>query len=268
MKASEFDYERPDTLEAALALLADDTRDATPLAGGQSLMPMMNFRLAAPGTLVDLNRISGLRFVRDEGEHLVIGAMTRYRDLDTPAVARSTPLIALALPHVAHPAIRNRGTIGGSVALADPAAEMPAVLLAMGATVVVASAEGRRDIPAENFFLGLYETALDAGELVVELRVPKGLDKVGFYELARRHGDYATAGVAIAVRDGAHRVAFFGISDRAIRAKAVEISLVRGEDTDAAIDALPIEGDVHNTADTKRHLAKVVLKRALAGMTT
>lgn len=263
MKSPEFHYERPESLEVALALLGEDV---SPLAGGQSLMPMMNFRMARPETLVDLNRISDLSGIVDEGDVLRIGAMTRYVDLmGSDLIAVHVPLFGLALPHIAHAAIRNRGTIGGSVALADPAAEMPAVLQALGATICVQSQDADRQIAADDFFTGIYETALEPNELVTAILVPKDQAKVGFYELARRHGDYAMAGVAVAM-EHAPRVAFFSVSDRALRVPGVEVAL---PDLDAAIEALStvdFVGDQNASPDTKRYLAGVVLRRAVEGM--
>ena len=270
MKAPDFRYERPTDVEAALALLADG--DAAVLAGGQSLMPMMNFRLARPQVLVDLNRIDGLAGIAEDGEALRIGAMTRYADLaGSDLIATYAPLIARALPHIAHPAIRNRGTIGGSVALADPAAEMPALLMAMGAQIALRSTSGMREVAADDFFLGLYETARAEDELVTEIIVPKPAPgtRHGFYELARRHGDYAMAGVALAVGE-AVRVAFFAVSDHALRAPEAEAALASG-DIDAAaagLEGLDFQADPNANVATKKHLAGVVLRRAWAGSST
>ena len=273
MKAADFQYERPASLADALALLGDEDRDAAPLAGGQSLMPMMNFRLAAPGTLVDLSGLEDLRGISLKDGALSIGAMTRYVELAQSAlIAEHAPLIAMALPHIAHAAVRNRGTIGGSVALADPAAEMPALLLALDATVTVCSSEAEKTFAAEDFFLGMYETALGEGELVTAITIPpRGDHRFAFYELARRHGDYAMAGVALACSgDGTdHRVAYFSVSDRALRATAVEAILDAGGTVDeaiAALDGLPFAGDLNAGEATKRHLSGVVLKRALGGL--
>ncbi|GAB5445370.1 FAD binding domain-containing protein [Gymnodinialimonas sp.] len=273
MKAADFLYERPGSLEDALALLADADRDAAPLAGGQSLMPMMNFRLAAPGTLVDLSDLDGLRGIEVVDGALRIGAMTRYVDLArSDLVAQHAPLIAMALPQIAHAAVRNRGTIGGSVALADPAAEMPALLLALDAVITVQSAEGSKDHAAADFFLGMYETALEEGELVTAITIPpQGDRRFGFYELARRHGDYAMAGVAVSSSASGtdHRVAYFSISDRALRATAVEAVLDAGgpvDDAIAALEDLPFASDLNAGEATKRHLSGVVLKRALGGL--
>ena len=270
MKAPDFDYHRPDTLEAALALLADGT--AEPLAGGQSLMPMMNFRLTAPERLVDLNRIAGLDGIEVAEGWLTIGAMTRYGTLErSDTVAGAAPLLAAALGHIAHPAIRNRGTVGGSVALADPAAELPAVLLALGGEVVLRGPSGTRSVAADDFFLGIYETARAPGELVTAIRLPAAERRTGFYEIVQRHGDYAMAGCAVAATGdlSAVRVAFFGVADRAVRSAAAEAALAGSDGGKAALDAavaalgdVAFEGGVDTTAATKRHLAGVALRRA------
>lgn len=278
MKAADFDYACPKTLDEALLLLAKQDREVMPLAGGQSLMPMMNFRLSMPDLLVDLNAIEGLAGLADESEHITIGAMNRYTDLDqSEHVATHLPIIKHAIPFIAHPAIRNRGTIGGSTALADPAAEMPALLLALDAIITAISKDGERTMPADDFFLGLYETALQPGEIIKSISFPKaaGARHFAFDELARRHGDYAMVGLAItaeAVMPLSNvRLAFFGIGDRAMRAKAVEDRLNgRAADDDKAcqeaieaIKALPFNGDLNASAETKRHLATVLLSRAL-----
>src|SRR5882672_2397480 len=223
MKAPRFAYARPASLAEALALLAEHKGDARVLAGGQSLVPMMNFRVAAPKVLVDINRIAALTGIKVSRNHLRIGALTRQAELECSAdIARYLPLIAAAMPHVAHPAIRNRGTFGGSCALADPAAELPACALALGATFIAAGRKGERRIAAVDFFKGLYATALKAGELLVaaEFPLPKPGDTSAFGELARRHGDYAMVGLAVhgSTRGGQFsdlRVAFFGKTRRA-----------------------------------------------------
>ncbi len=268
MKAPDFEYHRPETLDAALALLANG--EAMPLAGGQSLMPMMNFRVSAPDALVDLNTIDGLAGISVDGDTLRIGAMTRYAALQASSeVAEHAPLIARALPFIAHSAIRNRGTIGGSCALADPAAEMPAVLLALGGEVEVTGTEGARRIAADDFFLGLYDTACREEELVTQVSVPvAGAQRFGFNEVARRHGDYAMAGCVIAASENLAtvRVAFFGVADRAVRSPGAEAALAGGY-VDAAVSALgdiDFAGDANANEATKRHLAGVVLKRAWA----
>src|SRR5260221_4651914 len=218
MKAPRFAYARPASLAEALALLEKHKGDARVLAGGQSLVPMMNFRVAAPKVLVDINRIAALTGIKVSKNHLRIGALTRHVEIERSAdIARHLPLIAAAMPHIAHPPIRNRGTFRGSCALGDPAAELPACAIALGAIFVVASKKGERRIAAEDFFKGLYATALKAGELLVaaEFPLPKPAYASAFGELARRHGDYAMVGVAAhgSTQGGKFsdlRVGFFG----------------------------------------------------------
>lgn len=279
MKAAEFGYLRPGRMQEALQALAAGEGGAMPLAGGQSLMPMMNFRVAAPDLLVDLAGLSELRFLRDGGDCVVIGAMARWSDLMASAlIAAEVPLLARALPEIAHPAIRNRGTIGGSVALADPAAEVPAVLLALEAEVVLQSLAGERRVAARDFFLGHYETARGSEELIVALEVPKarGL-RCGFHEIGRRHGDFALAGAAVAValaegRVSEARIALFGVADRALRAGAAE-AVLRGamardaaalDRAVAALGEIDFAGDIHASSEMRRHLAGVAMRRAWA----
>jgi len=279
MKAADFGYRRPGRLEEALRALAEGEGGAMALAGGQSLMPMMNFRVAAPEVLVDLGGIAELRGIRDAGDRVVIGAMTRWAELmASEVIAAEVPLLARALPEIAHPAIRNRGTIGGSVALADPAAEAPAVLLALEAEVVLQSLAGERRVVAGEFFLGHYDTAREPEELIVALEVPKaGGLRCGFHEIGRRHGDFALAGAAVAVAAAERRVteariALFGVADRALRAGAAEAALrgaVAGDGTAldravAALEEIDFAGDIHASAEMRRHLAGVALRRAWA----
>lgn len=283
MKAADFAYEKPDDLAAVLALLAKDDRDMQVLAGGQSLMPMMNFRLAQPELLVDLNAISELKFIKEDDQSITIGAMTRYAELAASSLINEhVPLFTMALPHIAHAAVRNRGTIGGSTALADPAAEMPALLLALDATITAISAGGERTIPANEFFVGLYETALEEGEIIKSITVPKaGANRrFGFYELARRHGDYAMAGVAIAAQSvdpvAGMRIAMFSVSDKARRLERSEQAFEGKALNDASardaanqeIDGFGFHGDLNADEKTKQHLARIVLKRALEGMSS
>ncbi|MFQ5691104.1 MAG: FAD binding domain-containing protein [Gemmatimonadota bacterium] len=206
MKPPPFDYFVPDTLEEALGLLAEHGYDAKPLAGGQSLIPMLNFRLACPAVLVDLNRIASLGGIHPgEDGGLRIGAMARQRDVERSAlVAERAPLLADAMPHVAHPQIRNRGTVGGSAAHADPAAELPAVLLALEARFRIQGPDGERVVPASDFFASLFTTALAPEELLVAIEIPPLPPGSGwaFEEVARRHGDYALVGVAAGVQVG------------------------------------------------------------------
>ena len=202
MKPVPFSYRRPGTLEEALDLLAEHGDEAAVLAGGQTLMPMLAMRLSRPSVLIDINRVPGLDHIADERGVVRIGALVRYADLEDSAVVRERlPLVARALPHVAHVAVRNRGTIGGSLALADPAAEMPACAVALGAELVLASRDGRRTVAAEDYFQDVYETARRDDELLVEVRVPvadQG-ERIAFEELSRRHGDFAIVGLACRV---------------------------------------------------------------------
>ena len=227
MKAPKFSYVRADSLDHALELLDKHGEDARILAGGQSLMPTLNMRLSQPEVLVDINRLNDLKGISLDGDTVVIGALTRHIDvMNSDIVAEHLPLIAEAMPHVAHVAIRNRGTIGGSIALSDPAAEMPACALALGATLIVQSSSGKREIPAEEFFHGLYETARVENELLVEIHYPsQKKDNVSvFMELARRHGDYAIAGVCAYGKVSGNmvedmRLVYFASEDRPITAR-------------------------------------------------
>lgn len=269
MKAADFRYERPANLAQALHLLQDTDQDVMALAGGQSLMPMMNFRLAAPDVLVDLNDLEELRGVSRAGDHVRIGAMTRYAELAaSDVIAANLPLVARALPEIAHSAIRNRGTIGGSVALADPAAEMPALLLALDGEIELANAQQTRSVMADEFFLGLYETDRQAEEIITAISVPVQQGQFGFHEIARRHGDYAMAGVALTVNQ-AVRIAFFGVSDKAVRAPQAEAILADDptgiEEAINALDDIEFHGDLNGDGALKQRWAGVVLRRAWEG---
>ena len=278
MKAPDFSYEKPTSISDALALLANDELDCQLLAGGQSLMPMMNFRMANPGTLVDISGVSELAGITECTDTIEIGAMIRYCELAQSTIIKThCPLINLVLPYVAHAAIRNRGTIGGSIGLSDPAAELPAVLLALDGSIEVTSGNGVRLEPASSFFKGVYETACEPDELITKIILPKAhsQQKFGFHEVARRHGDYAMAGVCIAQdSDLSIRVAFFGVADKAIRATNVE-KLLSGsasfsqdliKDAQNATSEIEFEGDMNASPEAKQHIANVVLERALKGM--
>jgi carbon-monoxide dehydrogenase medium subunit len=282
VKPAPFRYHAPASLDEALALLAELGPDARPLAGGQSLVPAMNFRLAQPAVLVDLNGIADLAGVVEENDGgLRIGAMTRQRTLERhPVVAARAPLLAEATAWVAHPPIRNRGTLGGSLAHADPAAELPAVMLALDARFRLVSRAGERWVDAADFFPGFFATALDSGELLVEVALPPagGGWSSAFEELARRHGDYALAGVAARIhRDEAGRctdarVALLALGEGPARVAAAEGTLVGSRlEVDAlAAAARAVQGqvdppgDIHASAEYRRHLAGVLTRRALA----
>ncbi|HEX6082588.1 MAG TPA: xanthine dehydrogenase family protein subunit M [Methylomirabilota bacterium] len=282
MKPAPFEYHRPASLAEAFDLLDRYGDDGRLLAGGQSLVPALNLRLAAPRAVIDINRIPGLDGIRIAPEGLVIGALARQEALERSALVREhAPLIAAAVPHVGHAAIRARGTVGGSLALADPAAELPACAVALGATVRVGRRDGHRDVAAADFFRGVYTTALAPGEVVLELRVPRPAPgwRWGFQELARRHGDFALAGLAAGARVEAGivaetRLVFFGVGTRPVRARGAEAALAGRPADEAtlaaagrALDAdLDPPGDVHGSPALRRHLARVLLGRVLRGM--
>ena len=282
MKPAPFAYEAPDSLGAALDLLARHGGDAKVLAGGQSLIPVMNFRLAQPATLIDLNRLPGLDFVRRTAAGgLAIGAMTRQRRLERePLVAELAPLLAEAVPHIAHPQIRNRGTVGGSLAHADPAAELPAVAVALRARFRLARTGAERWVEAERFFAGLFTTDLAPEELLVEVELPPLPPRTGwaFMEVARRHGDYAQVGVAalVTLEDGGRcreaRLAYLSVGDKPVVAARAAAQLAGEVPTEEAIAAaaetvareeIDPTGDLHASAAFKRHLARVLTARAL-----
>nr|WP_290666043.1 xanthine dehydrogenase family protein subunit M [Ardenticatena sp.] len=279
MKPPPFEYVAAHSVEEALDVLVTHGWDAKVLAGGQSLIPTLNFRLAAPAILVDLNPVSELAFIEANGM-LRIGAMTRQRTLERDeTIARLAPLITAAMPHVAHPQIRTRGTIGGSLAHCDPAAELPAVCLALDATLVARSQRGERAIPARDFFFGLFSTALEPDELLTEIRIPPmpPNTRYAFREVARRHGDFALAGVALTLqldeagRIRAPRVALFGVHDAALLSEsamrlldgaAPSEALVR-EAAEAVAHDIEPSSDIHASAAYRTHLAKVLTARAL-----
>lgn len=285
MKPPPFEYRAPTTLEEALALLEELGDEARPLAGGQSLIPLMSFRLARPSHLIDLAGISELGQVRTDGDRVVIGAMVRERAAErNEQVLRAVPLMSHALPLIGHPAIRSRGTICGSLAHADPAAELPAVALTAGAELVAESrARGRRTIDAADFFTGFFSTALEPDEILVEVRIPAAPAHTGsaFEEVARRHGDFAMVGAAATVRldngkIGEARIALTGVSDVPVRAADAEAALSGSAPTEEAFaDAAEQEAkslapasDLHGSSAYRRHVAAVVMKRALRAAAT
>jgi aerobic carbon-monoxide dehydrogenase medium subunit len=270
VKPAPFAYARARSVAHAIELLANE--EARLLAGGQSLIATLNMRLSAPRVLVDLNGIAGLDQVARKDGMIEIGAMVRHAQAERSAeLARHAPLIARAMPHIGHPAIRNRGTIGGSVAFADPAAELPACLLALEGEVEIAGPERARTVKASDFFKGLFETALTSRDVLTAIRLPIATadSRTGFAEFARRHGDYAMAGLAAAARaDGKGlrdvRLAYFGVGVTPLRAHNAETALAGG-DVDAAVAALDQDldppDDVQATGAVKKHLAGVLLRR-------
>lgn len=281
MKPAAFTYRRPETVEEAVAALADGGGDARPLAGGQSLVPTMNFRLATPGVLVDLNRIPELDFVRrEERGELRIGAMTRQRSAETSGlVAEAAPLMVEALGHVGHPQIRNRGTVGGSLAHGDPAAELPAVLLALDGRCRLVGPDGERWVEAEDFYTVLFGTACEDDELLAEVALPEAPTRSGhaFEEAARRDGDFALAGVAARLeldedgRCGGVGLGLAGLGPTPARApeaeKLLEGEVPEAEAREAAAGRLAEEvdppEDMHASAAYRRRLARVLAGRAL-----
>ena len=279
MKPASFDYHAPTSVDDALALLKSHPDDARFLAGGQSLLPMMNFRLAKPAVIIDLNRIPGLAYIKRDGDVVRIGAMTRQRAIEfSPVVAADLPLLREAIKLVGHLPTRSRGTIGGSIANADAAAEIPMVLQALEGNVCVKGSQGERTIAADDLFLDLMTTSLDPDEMLTEVVLPVIPQGAGFAveEFARRHGDFAIAAVAVViVRDGDRcsraRIATAGISVHSSRLRASEQILEEKGLTDGAIAeaakvaARQVEplSDNHASAQFRRHLASVLTARAL-----
>ena len=281
MKPAPFDYAAPADLAEAIALVSRHGPEARPLAGGQSLVPLLNFRLARPALIVDLNRIESLAYHRVANDGLVVGALCRQRDVELdPAVGLRCAAIADALPLIGHVAIRNRGTIVGSLAHADPAAEWPALALLLEASLRLAGPDGERRVPAGEFFTGDFATDLRPGELVVEASFPWPAPGAGtaLVEVARRHGDFAlvAAGALLAISTDGRiedaRVALAGVAGTPIRATAAERALmgrkaaaeVFAEAAAAAAEGLQPADDIHAPAAYRRRLAQVVVKRALA----
>jgi len=272
VKPAPFAYKKARSIEEAVSLLGAG-KDARLLAGGQSLIATLNMRLSQPSLLIDINGIGGLDGIALKNNVVEIGALTRHAEAErSEIIARHAPLIARALPHIGHPAIRNRGTLGGSIAFADPAAELPACLLALDGEVDAVGPKGKRTVKAADFFKGLFETALGPQDVLTAIRLPAATaqTRTGFAELARRHGDYAMVGLAASARaDGKGladvRLAFFGVGTMPVRAKKSEAALAAG-DVDAAVKALDLDpsDDVQATGAVKKHLAGVLLRRVAA----
>jgi carbon-monoxide dehydrogenase medium subunit len=281
MKPAPFKYIAATSLEHALSLKAEHGDDAKFLAGGQSLMPTMNFRLAQPAILIDINRIDDLAGVHaGEAGSSRIGALTRYRALERDAgFAGAFPLIAEALPHIAHPQIRNRGTIGGNLSHADPASELPAIAMALRARFHVQAAKQQRWIEASDFFLGALTTDLAPDEMLVEIELPQPRPRTGycFMEIARRRGDFAIVGIAVVVtlgeRNGCNdiRLVFCGVGETAVDASSAADILIGHEPTEEAVCDVAASvqamiepgGSIHASADYQRHVAGVLTERAL-----
>jgi len=282
VKPSPFDYVKPASLGEALKLLSDSDGEVVVLAGGQSLMPTLNMRLSSPSLLIDINGITELDGIEVVEDVIRIGALTRHQVVQSSAdIAQHAPLIAMAMPHIAHPAIRNRGTFGGSIALADPAAELPACLCALGATIEIAGNKGHRVVSAIDFFKDLYETDLSDDELLTAVEIPTLADgyKSAFEELARRHGDYAMTGLAAhGLIDGDKvsdlRLAFFAVGGTPVLAKNAS-AVAEGRSVDDAMlsavqsalekDLDPFD-DLNCSAAVKMLYAKELTSRALKAL--
>jgi len=262
-----FDYVRAGSPDEVLGALAEHGDEAKILAGGMSLLPLMKLRLATPSVLVDAGRISELAYVRDDGDHVAIGALTRHRDLETSSLlAAQVPILAHVAGLVGDPQVRHRGTIGGSLAHGDPASDLPAVVLALGGTLVARGPGGERTIPADSFFRSFLETALEPGELLTEIRVPKAPGGWSYQKFNRRAQDWAIVGAA-AVRNSTTGVALVHMGSTPLRASATEAALASGASAaDAAAvaaEGLDPPGDLNASPDFRRHLATVLVRRAL-----
>ena len=264
-----FDYVRAGSTEEAISLIAEYGDEAKFLAGGHSLLPLMKLRLAQPTVLVDIGRITDLSYVRDQGDHIAIGALTRHMDVETSDVLRQhVPLLAHAASHVGDPQVRHRGTIGGSIAHADPASDLPAATLALGATYVVQGPNGSREIAASDFYEGFLTTSMEADEMLTEIKVPK-IDGAGwgFQKFNRRAQDWAIVGVAAWRRNGDAGVALVNMGSVPVLATSVASALADGASIadaaeQAAAEAEP-QGDLNASVEYRVHLAKVLTRRAL-----
>jgi carbon-monoxide dehydrogenase medium subunit len=260
-----FEYSRPDTVDAALALLAEHGEDATILAGGHSLLPVMKLRLAAPEMVIDIGRLAELNYIRVDGDEVAIGGVTRYRDLViSDVLAAECPLLPAVAQTVGDPQVRHRGTLGGSLAHGDPASDLPAAVLALGGTVVLRSPRGTRSVPITEFYTGVFSSVKEPDELVVEVRVPRtGTAGWAYEKFTRRSNDWAI--VAVAVVDG--RVGLVNMGSTPLRASATEAALAEGKSVEeaAALADVGTEPPADNagTPEYRRHLVKVLTKRAL-----
>ena len=275
MKPAPFAYERARSLDHTIELMGAE--DARLLAGGQSLIATLNMRLSRPQLLVDINRVPGLDRISVSNGQIEIGALVRYAQAERSAdIARHAPLIARALPFIGHPAIRNRGTIGGSIAFGDPAAELPACFVALDGEAVIAGPSGTRVVKADAFYKGLFENALTPRDVLTAIRIPAatGETRAGFAELARRHGDYAMVGLAAAARHNGKalsdiRLVFFGVGTTPVRARSAEAAVAAG-DIEAAVKAVATDldppDDVQARGAVKRQLAGVLVRRVALGL--
>ncbi|MGH9245586.1 MAG: FAD binding domain-containing protein [Acidimicrobiales bacterium] len=264
-----FDYVRAGSAEEAVSLLGQHGDDAKLLAGGHSLLPLMRLRLATPAVLVDIGRIGDLSYIRDAGDHIAIGALTRHHDVEFSDVLKEqAPIIPAATAKVGDPQVRHRGTIGGSIAHGDPASDLPSVLLAVRATLVAQGPNGTREIGVDDFFTGFLETALEANEVLTEIRVPKAPDAGwSFQKFNRRAQDWAIVGVACVRRNGRAGVGLVNMAATPVRATAVEEAVAGGasaaDAAERADQGTSPPTDLNGSAEYRHHLAKVLVRRAL-----
>jgi CO/xanthine dehydrogenase FAD-binding subunit len=278
MKPARFEYVAPTTVDAAVEALAAANGEGKVLAGGQSLLPLLNFRMARPAVLVDLNGIKHLSFIELRGDSVAIGALTRHREIEhSPLIASKLPVMSVAMRHVAHLAIRNRGTIGGSLSHADPAAELPMMAMFYGATLTVQGTAGRRTIAAKDFFVDALTNCLEPEDIVVEIEFPiLQQDGWAFEEVARRFGDFALASIAVSIRRGQSgigeaRVAVMGVADTPLRLEGVEQQLhdieVDGRLPDRfsemVTSSVSPNSDLHASGQYRKHLLGELAKRAM-----
>ncbi|MGF3027194.1 FAD binding domain-containing protein [Methylobacterium aquaticum] len=281
MKPAPFEYLRPTTIEEALAALAEHAdRDAKILAGGQSLVPMMNFRVVQPAMLIDLNRVAGLAYVHEQQGGIAVGAMTRHSDVKAhPLIARHVPLVRMAYEHVAHGTVRNRGTLGGNLVHADPASEMPAVMLALDARLVLRSSRGARTVDAADFFVTTYTTLVEPDEILIEIRLPRRAEgeACAFEEVSLRKGDFAMSAVGVRLQldgdlCGAAAIALAGVSDTPLRAVGAERLLIGqalddtriAEAAEATVESIDFSGTASVSAGYRRDITRELVRRALS----
>jgi carbon-monoxide dehydrogenase medium subunit len=264
-----FDYQRASSADEAISLIAQHGEDAKFLAGGHSLLPLMKLRLASPSVLIDIGRLSDLSYINDAGDHIAVGALTRHRDIETSSVLQEhVPLLAHAASHVGDPQVRHRGTIGGSISHADPASDLPATTLALGATYVVKGPNGQRNIAAADFYTGFLENSMSPDEMLIEIQVPKMSGAAwSFQKFNRRAQDWAIVGVAAWRRNGDSGVALVNMGSTPILASSVSSALASGASiADAAqqacAEAEP-QADLNASVEYREHLAKVLVRRAL-----
>jgi carbon-monoxide dehydrogenase medium subunit len=264
-----FDYKRATSADEALAQLAEHGDDAKLLAGGHSLIPLMKYRLAAPAVIVDIGKLKDLSYIREDGDQIRIGALTRHRDIEIDELLKSqAPLLSEVAGHVGDPQVRHRGTIGGSLAHGDPASDLPSAILALRATLVISGPNGQREVAADDFFTGFLETAVGPDELLTEIRVPKVPGAgFGFQKFNRRAQDWAIVGCSVVAGDGFCGVGLVNMDSRPVRAAGVESAVVGGASAaDAAAtaaDGCEPPTDLNASVEYRQHLARVLVRRAL-----